>query len=336
MADRTLSNDERGCGHLKRDKAYIRGVIGSPDGVLPSFTTAEPFVKFREHGLDGGFTRGFQRFDGLTAQLAFEDIADFIPHYPGESTDAEAVENLVKARVYDDEDAVPDIQTQRHVDRIRSMDTDGDHFGEVGAARQSDLLMRAGKTHYPDPQDFIDEAIERGISKAIPLSQRQEPPVIEPGVTRCWIVHPDTDRGWAVIGYAYLQEVVYTEPADGAVPQYVQEYAAADRLDIVDIEPAPDGDDQGPDAQLDQFDEYPGDDADTVVPAEGGSGDVQQLSNALQDAFSYNELKRICAAADDVDVGARPSEEHMADALELAGITLANARALLDQGDQDD
>jgi hypothetical protein len=346
MADRTISNPQRGCGTLDQGKAYIRGVVGSPDGILPSFVKCDPFVPYREMGTDGEFTRGFLQFDGTSAQFALSDITDFERLYPGDADDQQAVENMVERGLYGDAGATyggpaPDFEGQRHVDRIQYRGTEGsDHFGGVPAVRQSDLLMRAGKTHYPDPQDYIDETVEHGISKAIPLSQRQEPPVIQPGVTRCWIVHPDTDQGWAVIGYAYLNEVVFTEPADGHVPEYVQEYAAAGRLDVVDIEPAPDAADQRPDAELDQFDEYPdpsdGDGADTVVPSEGGSGDVQKLSNALRDAFSYNELKRISAAADDVDVGARPSQEHMADALELAGITLSNARDLLDQGDDDD
>jgi len=160
--------------------------------------------------------------------------------------------------------------------------------------------------------------------------------------------HPETDQGWAVIGYAYLQEIVFTEPEDGHVPQYVQEFADAGRLDVVDIEPAPDEDD-GPNVGLDDFagDDVPeeaadpdadpgGDTGEKVVPNEGDADlDVQALPDALRDAFSFQELRRIASAADAVESPRRPSTDDLIDLLTDADITPGDARALLD-GDDDD
>lgn len=342
MADRTLPNPRRGCGTLKRGTAYIRGTVGSPDGILPSFVELDPYVPYREMGTDGGFTRGFLKFDGVTAQFALDDITDFVRRYPGSTEDFDATDNMVDQGLYPNLQEAPTFEGQRHVDRIRYSGTrSDDHFGAIDAAYQSDLLMRAGKTHYPDPDDFIDEAVEMGISKAIPMSQNQGPPVIEPGITRCWILHPDTDQGWAVIGYAYLQEVVYTEPADGHVPQYVQDYASSARLDVVDIEPAPDGNDAGPNATVKDFaggadgsDPDADADADTVVPAEGDTNaDAQTAQQALLDAedIGYNDLKS-AASVVDLDVGQHPGTDALAGALADAGVTPNDIRGMAGDG----
>jgi hypothetical protein len=328
---------------LKRGTAYIRGTVGSPDGILPSFVELDPYVPYREMGTDGGFTRGFLKFDGVTAQFALDDITDFVRRYPGGTEDFDAADNMVDQGLYPNLQEAPNFEGQRHVDRIRYRGTrSDDHFGAIDVAYQSDLLMRAGKTHYPDPDDFIDEAVELGISKAIPMSQNQGPPVIEPGITRCWILHPDTDQGWAVIGYAYLQEVVYTEPADGHVPQYVQDYASSARLNVVDIEPAPDGNDAGPNATVKDFaggadgdgDPDADSDADTVVPAEGDTNaDAQTAQQALLDAedIGYNDLKS-AASVVDLDVGQHPGTDALAGALADAGVTPNDIRGMSGDG----
>jgi hypothetical protein len=307
---RTLPNPKRGCGHLERGKAYIRGVVGSPGGTLPSFVQCDPYVPYREIGTDGAFTRGYMVFAGVPSQFAVDDLTDFTRLYPGDATDAGAVENMITIGVYPNTDAVPDFEGQRHVDRVRNAGTkNADHFGAIDTVRQNDVLMRCGKTHYPDATDFIEEAVEIGISKAIPLSQRQDPPVVQPGVTRCWIVHPDTDAGWAVIGYAYLNDVVYTMPDDGNVPQYIQEHADADRVDVVDIEPAPTDDDELNTHVSDYLDDPSGD------------GDDGDDSPADWDELDYNELKSV-AASHGVDVGPTPDRDTLEDTLADHGITL--------------
>lgn len=280
MANRTVSNPERGCGHLKRGKAYIRGMQTGEDGILPTFVRAVPPIPFREMGTNGEFTRGYKEFDGLTAQLALErngmpeaddlsttvgmaaatgetdGLAEFVPMYGGIGTHKMAIENMVKHGFYRDASEVPELESQRHIERIRMRGAEGEiHWGSVPSTRQADLLMRAGKSHYPEPEDFIEEAAELGISKAVPLSQNRDPPEVVSGVTRTWIVHPDTEDGWAIIGYAYLNEIIFTEPADGKVPEYVKNLEESGKLEVVDIEdPEPD------DPDLDDYEEEEEDD----------------------------------------------------------------------------
>ena len=344
MADRTLPNPERGCGTLKRGKAYIRGTIGSADGVLSSFVRCDPPIPYREMGTDGSFTRGYQQLAGVSAEAALEEqgrgggITKFVPEYPGDATHGDAVANMVDRGLYDGPEDVPEAEYQRHVDRIARRGTEGaEHFGGTAAVRQSDLLMRAGKTHYPDPSDFIDEAIEHGISKAIPLSKRQDPPEIQPGGTRCWIVHPDTDVGWAVIGYAYLQEVVFTEPEDGNVPQYVQEHAAAGRLDVVDFEAPPDEATANGNATVDDFANDDTDDADEgdvdALPEPDDPPEVTDVPDGLKvDAGSGGPAPDEADADDDADAAeseADPDDvedEADADATDTAPVVVPDLR----------
>lgn len=352
MADRTIANPKRGCGHLKHGKGYVRGVVGSPDGLLPSFVEVRPYIPFKEVGTDGEFTRGFLRFDGLQTEIAAARTQqwDFKPLYPNTTDDEYAQENHVNAGIYDTTHDVPDQQWRRHVDRAAHRpDSDPDHWGAIeptgtGQDVHADLLMRVGQTHYDTPDDFIQEAVRLGISKAIPLSQRQEPPNILPGQTRMWLVHPDacTD-GWGIIGYAYLQEVVYTEPVDGNVPAWVQDYQQQGDLDVVEIEDPgpeksstlddwedgepPDGDPQQDDEQMTDpvpvrpderqqtvSDWSDDDDGDAVVPDPSDSDtDVQSLRSLIEDT-DYNRLKR-AAAVLDVDIGPTPARTELEDAL---------------------
>jgi len=362
---RTIANVERGCGFLSHGKAYIRGVIGSPDGVLPSFVRLDPPVPYREMGTDGQFTRGYLRFDGLSSQFALDDLSDFVREYPGDATDTTAVQNMVDKGLYDSPDATPGSEARRHVDRLDARRFDADHFGEIdlaahGKRPHADILMRAGKTHYPDPGDFIDEAVTLGISKAIPLSKRQAPPVVEPGITRVWVIHPDTDVGWAVIGYAYLQEVVYTQHEDGTVPEYVQDHAAAGTLDVVDIEPPRSHEDDtglgrfrdSDDAAADVDATPGGSDPETVVPSDKDGRDVEAApadadvgvearTSAWEawysDQGSYNDLKSIAAAANQVDLGSTPATQDIIDALAAAGYDprQGHAEPLLNNDDAD-
>jgi len=310
MADRTIANPKRGCGHLKHGKGYVRGVIGSPDGVLPSFVELRPYVPFKEIGTDGGFTRGFLRFDGTQTQIATEgDLCRYNPLYPARSTDEQAQENHVKAGVYDTVEHVPDQQWRRHVDRLHHTGTDADHRGEepltgTGQDVHADLLMRVGATHYDTPDDFIQEAVRLGISKAIPLSQRQEPPEIVPGQTRMWLVHPDAcEDGWGVIGYAYLQEVVYTEPVDGNVPQWVQDCQQRGDLDVVEIE------DPGPanSSTLDDWEDGNGPDGDPQVQADNGQTEAPVPARPVERQQNVDDW------SNDDEAGSDGSDPHPSD-----------------------
>jgi len=39
----------------------------------------------------------------------------------------------------------------------------------------------------------------------------------------------------AIIGYAYITRCIYTEDADGRIPDYIQRWEAADDLDVVSV-----------------------------------------------------------------------------------------------------
>lgn len=276
-----LPNPQRGCGTLKPGKAYVIGAGFSPDGVLPSWVECRPHVPFREIGTEGEFTRSFRKIDGLTMQLALEEIAEFVPHYPDELVDGreeahlDALENhFVPGDVYDMRETVtgangewadlspsqkediidalvPDAEVDRHMDRVRFRGVEGGrHYGEIPACGQTDLLMRAGASYYPDPEDYVSEAIRHGVSKAIPVSPNRDPPQVVPGVTRCWIMHPKACEGFGggIIGYAYLSEVAFTEPEDGEVPDYIREAETAGKLSVRDFEapPEPEEDERHP------------------------------------------------------------------------------------------
>jgi hypothetical protein len=143
-----------------------------------------------------------------------------------------------------------------------------------------DLLMSVGATHYETAEKFANEAKVHGVSKAINVSSGVEPPEINPGRTRLFLIHPnavevtreiETTAGQmqtgddvlvvdggdldasepadladdisvtvrrtmqvpGVFGYTYLTRVVYTEDADGNVPEYMKEYEQLGDVDIV-------------------------------------------------------------------------------------------------------
>lgn len=264
-----LSNPARGCGHLKRGKSYIVGAGFSEEGVLPSWVELDPHLPFREIGTEGQFTRSFKRIDGLTLQLALEGGDDewpgvkFVEHYPNEYIAPvesreqllrDARENHVKKDVYGDLNQVPLGQTERHIDRISQQGTmGGRHWGNIPHAEQTDLLMRAGESYYPEPADFAVEATKYGLSKAIPVTPTRDPPTIAPGITRCWIMHPAACEGFGggIIGFAYLRTVVFTEPEDGSLPDYIEDYEETGQLEVRDIEP-PQEPEEEPDEDEDQ------------------------------------------------------------------------------------
>ena len=254
-----LPNPSRGCGHLKKGKAYIRGLSGRGVGILPPFVRCDPPIPYREIGTNGSFTRGYQEIDGLTMQINLEQngVCEFTPLAP---IDYEiAIERMVTYGMYPLENEVPDSETQRHIDRVGMRDVGGDDWGRMNATEQTDLLMRAGESYYPDPEDFIEECVQHGLSKAIPVSKRQKPPEVFEGVTRCWILHPnalpDTEYGGAIIGYAYINDVVFTEPDEGSIPAYIEEYEDQNRLRTAPIAPPEDDDEDDDQAAVADFSE---------------------------------------------------------------------------------
>jgi len=346
--DRQLDNPERGCGHLEKGKVYLRGVgsTGTGDGGLyPSFVVCDPPIPFREAGTDGEFTRGYESWDGTVGQAALESITSFHRLYPDDSgDDVSAVDNMIDVGIYDQHAEVPQTELDRHIDRVRfrtanRTDPTTDHFASVDAVGSSDLIMRAGKTHYPDPQDYISEARNHGVSKAIPASQNMDPPTVTPGVTRLWIVHPSTPVGWAVIGFSYLIESVYTVPDDGRVPQYVQEWDDAGKLNVAEVGPER-GSDGKANGELADFEDSGPDtvsqtpdaeatvrsarDGRSVAPAPDWvdpEADLRdQWTTAVDtDLFSYQALRSLASDLPEVDGGRRPSQDDLIDRFTDAG-----------------
>lgn len=260
-----LPNPVRGCGTLKPGKAYLVGGGFSPLGVLPTWVACDPPVPFREIGTEGEFTRSYRKIDGLTLQLALEELTEFVPHYPDEVRKGKAREDLhesaaknhVVAGVYDDIEGVPEAEVDRHIGRIRARGTEGGtHWGDIPVAESTDLLQRCGVSYYPEPEDYTEEAIRHGLSKAIPVSKGNVPAVVG-GITRCWIMHPAACAGYGggIIGYAYLSEVAFTRPEEGEVPAYVEEAAEAGQLAVRDIEPPEEPEEASPDATIGDFED---------------------------------------------------------------------------------
>jgi hypothetical protein len=278
----TLPNPERGCGHLDRGAAYIRGLTETTSGgVLPSFVRLSDPLPYREIGTGGGFTRGYELIDGITMQVAIandDDAPDFVPL----STDgfdkapynlARAGNKLIDAGVYESAPHIPESETQRHLDRVAHRGCEnGDDWGGIPTCGQQDLLMRAGETYYDTPDEFITECVRHGLSKKIPIGPNNVPAIV-PGVTRCWVMHPnatdDDSYGGGIIGYAYIDKPVFTEPADGELPSYVEDMVETGDLWVADIEEPEVEDESTPDATIADF----GDDADEQPGIEVREGD---------------------------------------------------------------
>jgi len=107
--------------------------------------------------------------------------------------------------------------------------------------------MWVGESYYPTPQDFIDECHKYGLSKKIAVTKGGAPPTLWSGRTKLYIIHPKAielgkDRFLPrVIGYVYLNEVIYTHKKGVTDPKWVKDLAAAGQVDIVDIGPPGNG-----------------------------------------------------------------------------------------------
>jgi hypothetical protein len=196
----TAQNPERGCGHLKHGKGYIRS---APDALdLPAFVEIDPRLPYKE-----GHFRGYRHFPGMKFEMSVMDRTDFLPR------------STVK----------------QDFGRMYGI-AEGDHIGEMDISQAQDLIMWVGKSYY-DPDEFIEEVRRNGFSKAIPLSKNQAPPTIVPGWTRVWCMHMeaiDGDRP-GLLGYAPVGEVVYMEDEDGHIPAWAQDYEAQGDLVVAKV-----------------------------------------------------------------------------------------------------
>lgn len=241
-----LPNPERGCGFLKKGKAYIRADVGQ-DGTLPAFVEFEQPIPFKEDQ-----KRSYKQFPGIQFEMSVT----------GES-------GLTRTD--------PANEVQNHLNRLMMDRPTGTTAGEMASFHSHDLLMSVGKTYYDTAEEFVAEAKVHGVNKAVSVTSGNEPPAINPGRTRLFLIHPravettttemeeqevektetvelpngdtqtvsytetemveveKTDYVPGVFGYTYLTRVVYTADDDGNIPQYIQDYEATGALDVVDV-----------------------------------------------------------------------------------------------------
>lgn len=313
----TIDNRERGCGHLDPNACYVRSdtaVLSSVDDDIPLFARFDDPVEYREHTGRGAIIPGYKPFPGNS----------FTKHYAA-----------------DGRTASPPGDIDAHFDRLDRHGFDGDHFADITSCHATDILMSVGATNYATPDEYIDEARDRGVNLKIPVSDRQAPPKIDPLRTRVFVIHPHGcgDGRPGIIGYAYLTRNVFTTGTnptddDADVPGWAADFAdTRDDFDIVDRgEPVPADATDIDDAQTtlqssadDQSDAAPV--ADTVVASDEDGQDVEPATDTDDtevpiEALQYNTLKAK-ASSTGVDVGASPSKTDLVDALRDIGIETA-------------
>jgi hypothetical protein len=231
----TVRNEERGCGFLEHGKAYLRSPPASAAGHLPAFVEFSPPVPYLERDK----FRGYEFFPGIQFELS---VTGGLGVYEGARYDVDPT-SPPELRSPDEvrEDApegVPSFdgltttdpvgEVHRHVKRLSLTEAGGNHAGEVPAFKSHDLYQHIGASYYETPEEFIDEVRRQGLSKAIPASESHEPPRVNPGRTRLFLVHPNAtaENEPGVIGYVYLHRTIYTETKSGEIPAWVQEEAA--------------------------------------------------------------------------------------------------------------
>jgi len=257
----TIGNKRRGCGHLKPTSAYVRtdvSALSGPGGEIPRFVELDDPVEYREHTGKGAIIPGFNAFPGNSFSL----------HYAA-----------------DGRTTTPSGDIHDHIERLSRYGFDAEHYGKITSARSIDILMSVGKTNWETPEDFIDECIDRGLNLKIPTSDRQEPPVVEPLRTRCWVIHPHGagEGRPGIIGYSYLTRTVFTTGTkatadDPDIPAWAEDYAAAGKMEVVDRgEPIP-ADDDAPSTTLEDFEVDDADDVEAVDESEPDDEDDRDVA----------------------------------------------------------
>lgn len=258
-----LDNEKRGCGHLKHNAAYVRSdvqALSSPEGEIPRFVELDQPVEYREYSGRGAILPGWGPFPGAEFGLAYRNEGFT-------TTPAGAIEE--------------------HHERLEHLEFDGDHYGEITVARSHDLLMSVGETHWQTPGSYIEECREMGLNLKIPSGPNNEPPVVNPFVTRCWVVHPNgvEDGRAGIIGYAVLTRTVFTTGEDATaddadIPKYAQEWAETGKVDLATPGEEVDPEEEQPDAEIDDF-AAKGDGGATVVPSDKEGRDVEEAEGSV-------------------------------------------------------
>ncbi|OYR58489.1 hypothetical protein [Halorubrum halodurans] len=157
--DEFLPNPERGCGYLNDGKAYLRADVGT-DGELPAFVEFDEPIPFKEDR-----KRSYKQFPGIQFELSVTGNAGLTA-------------------------TTPPHEIQNHLDRLMADRPTGTTAGEMASFHSHDLLMSVGKTHYETADQFAAEAKVHGVNKAISVTSGNEPPVVNPGRTRLFLIHP--------------------------------------------------------------------------------------------------------------------------------------------------
>ena len=154
-----IPNPERGCGTLKDGKAYLRAdtAVG---GALPAFVEFTQPIPFKEDN-----KRSYKHFPGIQFELSVTGHAGLT------QTD-------------------PEQEINEHLSRLESDRPTGTTAGEMVSFHSNDLLMSVGKTYYETADEFIEEAKAHGVNKAISVTSKNDPPVVNPGRTRLFLIHP--------------------------------------------------------------------------------------------------------------------------------------------------
>lgn len=315
----SIDNRERGCGHLDPNACYLRSdlaALGSPDGDIPPFVEFDDPVEYREHTGRGAIIPGFKAFPGNSFTL----------HY-----DADGGTTTPEGDIHD------------HIERLSKFGFDGDHYADITSARSIDVLMSVGVSNYETPEEYIDECRSRGLNLKIPVSNKQEPPVVEPLRTRVFVIHPNGagEGRPAIIGYAYVTRNVFTTGTDADaddpdVPKWAENYAKTrPDFDLVDRGEPVGEDEMVDEAQTTIEDAYAVDEDPVSVQASDKPGrDVEEVPEDDADPkgltdevpvedVDYNILKAKAARTDGVDVGQSPTHDELVDALRAEGITHA-------------
>ena len=154
-----LPNPERGCGFLKDGKAYLRAdtAVG---GELPAFVEFTQPIPFKEDN-----KRSYKQFPGVQFELSVTGEAGITATEPAN-------------------------EIQNHLDRLVIDRPTGTTAGEMVSFHSHDLLMSVGKSYYETADEFIEEAKAHGVNKAISVTSKNRPPVVNPGRTRLFLIHP--------------------------------------------------------------------------------------------------------------------------------------------------
>jgi len=329
----TVRNKERGCGFLKPGKAYLRSPAQSADGVLSPFVEFDPYIPYLERSK----FRGYEYFPGTEFELAVTN-ADDVPRLFGEwvtpNPDEERQTETTVHRLFQNlpvsghglTSTDPPGEIWRHISRVLGYGETHEHAGTVPQFQTRDLFMHVGKSYYETPDEFIEEVYEQGLSKAIPVTESQEPPRIEKGLTRLYLVHPravyyeesDSYKP-GIIGYVYLSRTIYTEDEKGRFPAWAEDHASGredmelvhvgeqvyeggTRATRVDEDEAfgpdeDDGSDGESESEPDEESDSPASDPVSVQPSDKPGRDVEEVPSGLDGDAIREQLDE---AADEI------------------------------------